>query len=180
MRKENNQLILERKNCDRCSPNNGQVCSMLTCRTCNGTGKGKRGKVGGCRACFGSTQEVRWDIPIPCPHCNGNYQNVTPETFTDSLPEGMFASLEFRVIRSMAQMSMREQVFGVGVYSCVDYGTAFKQTDEEIIAEVKLHRGVQACSVVNSKGEFCSFVAIVVKPQGFSVVAAFEDLAKAA
>lgn len=171
MRREGNKIIFERKNCTRC--HEGTKPSRVPCRECSGTGKGKRGKVGGCKKCYGSGSEWNQEIRETCPHCKGDYKNAEPETYTDYMPKTIWESLEFRVIRGTGP-NVLESLIGIGtVYTSTDYGRAWDSTDENIIAGVRSSSSHQACKVCDEQGNLCQYIAINVGKNGYTVKSVF-------
>lgn len=60
------------------------------------------------------------------------------------------------------------------VFTCTDYGRAWRATDAEVVADVLDNSGShQACKVAQDNGTLCDHVAIIVKPGGYAVKAVF-------
>lgn len=172
MRIENGRLVFDKKACSCCKE--GKTCSVDACPECKGTGRGKRGKVGGCRKCNGSRKYYNWERKVTCDICHGNYQDFQDETVYDYIPKGLFASMPFKVVRQYAGQSFNEQYLGLGmVFGCTDYGAAWGRNDADIIADVKTNYSHQACKIAKEDGTLAKGITIVVKPQGYSVVAEF-------
>lgn len=173
MKIENGKIVLKTK---ECICQEGKQAGLMKCPACKGTGRGKRGGLRGCKQCYGSRQVVDWNNPIPCTYCKGDYKNV-PETMTDYISEQIWKSLSFKTVRANAPTTFNEEYVGIGyVYCCNDYGDAWNANkDEELIEEVKNHRGgIQACAIAKDDGTVCDYVAIIIKPTGYSVKAIFK------
>mgnify|MGYP006271596401 CR=1 FL=1 len=175
MKLVNGKLVMGKKDCRCC--NQGQTAASITCNNCNGTGKGKRGKVKGCKNCFGNGQKFSWDHPVTCSTCNGNYQGFDTENLYDSVPEELWNGLQFKVYRHNRPLTGNESLLGFGcVFSCTDYGDAWKEHDDDkVIANVKKHTYHQAVKLARDDYTVCSHVGIFVAPGGYSVRAVFDD-----
>jgi len=173
MKLENGKLVMERKDCHWCDQ--GKRPGKAKCGTCDGTGKGKRGKVRGCRTCYGNKTVPDFNNTVACDLCGGSWQGSQEETLYDYLPESVWQGLAFKVYRNAVPMTFNEQYVGVGcVFSSTDYGDAWKGTDEAVIAEVKEHTSHQACKVAREDGTLCNHVGIFVMPGGYAVRAVWE------
>lgn len=172
----NGKLVMGRKNCN-CTE--GKRAGRVTCPTCKGTGKGKRGKPRGCQGgCFGDGQKWSWENPITCTNCNGNYVGFEEEDRYDYVPDSIWKGLEFKVYRHARALTGNESLLGIGcVFSCTDYGDAWKANDDAaLIAHVRESSGHQATKVTKEDGTVCSHVGIFVCPGGYSVRAVFDDV----
>jgi hypothetical protein len=183
MRIENGVVILERKDCS-CGDGTQAQEKWKVCPKCHGTGKRGSGRCRNCNA-KGSWYRkkrpgyVAWydhDDPVPCKSCGGNYKDFRAETWMDSAD---FSFLPVVVVRSDRRASWGEQHLGVGLGSCVDYGRHKKQSDEQIIADVKrayLERA-QICKAVNNKEEMllAKRVLVLTSDMGYSVLGSWED-----
>lgn len=167
MFRQGNTIVMEKKVCSRCQQ--GQVSTEQFCPDCKGTGNGKRGGRGRCQRCYGKGRVWSWDHPATCHECNGQYENHENENETDYLPKEIWQSLEFRVIRSQRGMTTGESLLGFGcVFSCTDYGQAWKRSDDEVIADVRSHNSTQASKVLKD-GHLPEYIGIFVMPGGYSV-----------
>lgn len=167
----NGKLVLGRKDCGHCDK--GTVATKAPCQTCKGTGNGKRGGKRSCRPCYGAGYVWDHDRRATCDHCGGNYRDAEPESVTDYLPPDVFPSLSFEVYRN-ATMTTAESLLGMGcVFSCGDYGEATRQSDADLIADVKSHGSVQACKIAKDDGTLCAHVGIFVTQNGYKVQAVF-------
>lgn len=174
MQIENGRLVMGRRSCSRCTQ--GKVPGEKRCQICEGSGRGKRGKLRGCQACFGSGSMPDFDSKVTCPQCLGSYASHEAEDIYDYIPDTIWESLKFCVYRIQKGMSFNEQHIGAGcVFSCTDYGIAWGQGDEEVIDKVRKHHSHQACKIAKEDGSLCSFVVITVMPNGYSVRAAWSD-----
>lgn len=174
----NGKLVLGTRNCTYCCYGEpGKMAGKKVCDSCKGTGNGKRGKPGGCRDCYGDRTRPDWDNPETCPQCNGAYADASPETMSDYLPPGMFASLEFRTQRHERRATVNESLVGFGfIFCCTDYGAAWKAADDAaLVANVKSHGSTQASSVAKDDGSLCRYVLITVMPGGYTVRAVFDE-----
>lgn len=169
---ENGKIILGHKNC-YCE--DGTQSTRIPCGECKGTGNGKRGGRGGCRKCNGSRNDYDHINRSTCSRCKGNPTNFERETLCDYLPDGVWESLTFKVIRNNAPMSIAESLIGIGcVFSCTDYGTAWKRNnDDELIASVKESKSHQATNIATDDGTICDFIGIFVNQMGYTVKAVF-------
>lgn len=113
------------------------------------------------------------EYTVKCTQCGGTGKKK--EEITDPFPTGLFGQLTFKVFRAERELTWNEQHLGAGcVFSCVDYGEAWKGSDKELIVKVKAHTWIQACKVAKDDGKLCSYVGIFVAPHGYSVRAIFE------
>lgn len=166
------KLVLGKQNCN-CR--DGTRCGERRCPICEGTGKGKRGKVSGCKNCYGSGKTIDTKNRIVCSVCNGSYVNFRNETMYDDIPMVIWNELKFIVYRKKREMSGNEMFLGIGcVYSCNDYGQAWAKPDEWVIESVKSHRAGPAQDIVNEDGTFCDHVGIFITPEGYSVRCVFD------
>lgn len=171
MKIENGKIVLGRKDCFHCQE--GTVPARIPCTVCNATGKGPRGKVGGCKTCFGSGKS--WDSSIrkTCKHCNGNYKEAEPETDCDYLPHSEWETLTFKVYRGNGP-NIIESLTGIGiVYTSADYGRAWESPDDSIIAKVRANRHHQACKVCDKELNVCDHIGIYVGRNGYTVKPVF-------
>jgi hypothetical protein len=89
---------------------------------------------------------------VTCPVCNGTAR--VPENSCDTMPDEMYLALPFKVYRHNRELTYGESLLGWGcVYSCEDYGAAFKSSDEKVLADVRGHGFVQLCKVANKELE---------------------------
>jgi hypothetical protein len=167
----NGKLVLGKKNCN-CG--DGTVSTRVTCKSCNGSGRGKRGGARGCKPCYGNGTTYDHDKRSVCPQCNGNFKDHDDEDTCDYLPAGVFAGFTFRVYYG-GQMTIGEALMGLGcVFSCGDYGAAWKErNDEKLIADVRQHSGVQATKVVDKDNNVADHIGIFVTPSGYTVKPVF-------
>mgnify|MGYP000154895312 FL=1 len=175
----NGKLVLETKNCINCM-GTGHPLAMKTCPECKGSGNGKRGKVRGCRECFGKGKVVisERDESKACGHCEGN--KIVPETIYDAVPKEIWESIEIRVNRNpQKRMGFNEQYLGVGyIVSCTDYGAAWQQNDDAaLIADVRKNNTyVQATNLVNEKTlEVVHYIEVTVGRGGYTAKGHFND-----
>jgi predicted RNA-binding Zn-ribbon protein involved in translation (DUF1610 family) len=135
-------------------PNDGTPQRGKACATCGATTK---------RHSYYKTGEI-----VPCGYCKGTMQVL--ETSTDYASKEIWNSLEFKVFRSERAQTMRESLFGLGVYSCTDYGDHKKLTDSELIEKVRNSGPHQVCKFINELGKILS-IGIFCNSNGYSVVA---------
>lgn len=181
MRIENGQLILEKKNCTHCRL--GSVPSRISCPKCNGTGNGPRGGKRGCRNCHGFGDSWDHDNRVVCDYCNGDYYESQLETPFDHIH---FAKddVEIKVVRDLEarELTLEESYFGVGLFSCTDYGRHKTKSDDELIEdafhfEEKGTAWTQGIKLIKDKHNLaiCNYLAIVTADQGYSVIPIFEE-----
>lgn len=171
MQIQNGKVILST---EPCYCGDGTQNGHRTCSKCNGTSKGPRGKIGGCRACYRG-KVVDPTVRVPCDRCNGT--TIVPEDrFSTRIPVEVWQTLTFKVYRQDRGISWNESHLGAGcVYSCSDYGNAWdKLTDAQIIDEVKKSTGHQVCKLTREDCTICDHIAIIVNRGGYSVRAAWE------
>jgi DnaJ-class molecular chaperone len=162
------KLVLETKNCSNCD--NGTVPSKISCKKCNGSGNGPKGGKGRCRSCYGSGSVWDHDNREKCKKCNGIFENAEKETMCDYIPEFIWESLPIRVEKINKKTTWNEQNLGLGfIFCCVDYGRAYHDNDEKVIADVKKHKGVQASKIVDDNYNFAKEIVVTVKLDGYQV-----------
>lgn len=94
---ENGKMVYGMRSCSPCF-GEGKVANRIICRTCSGSGNGKRGGKGQCQKCYGSGREYDHINKITCPVCNGvNSKASKPANRYDSMPQAVWESFEFRV-----------------------------------------------------------------------------------
>ena len=176
---ENGKMVFGLRHCSRCF-GDGLVAKSIPCRTCLGTGNGKRGGKGQCKKCYGSGREYDHVNKITCPDCNGvNSHACEPATRYDSMPESVWQSLEFRVFRSQRPQTWVEAYLAIGcVYSVTDYGRHQQMTDEQLIETVRTSTGHQACKVTNLDGTVAKYIGIFTSDNGYTPIAVFEQETK--
>lgn len=151
--KRSRTLELEAKDCNYCGRNAqpGTMAGRKTCDTCNGTGRGPRGKIRGCRDCFDGSVPDFVNV-VPCSLCGGNYKNFSMETFCDTAPLAAIRELPISIVRADRGNSFNENYLGVGtLWSCTDYGSRWGGDDSELLSEVWEQLGedrVQAMKIV--------------------------------
>jgi hypothetical protein len=91
---------------------------------------------------------------------------------TDYIPKEEFKKIPIKVIRQERKLSWFEQTFGVGLYSCVDYGRSREKTDEELAESVRGHTH-QLCKVYRDR--LCDYVGVFVGDNGYSVVGLWKE-----
>lgn len=176
-----NHIILENRECYNCIiDHKGFIYSDKKCPECNGTGKSKKGTgKGDCKVCHSFKTVVDFDNYKPCPICKGT--NSIKESAYDfiSSTSGLWEGLEFIVIRTEQYNTWIDSYIGLGsVYSVVDYGNAYHNTDENIINEVKANNSChQLIKIVNNENELklCDKIGIIVRKDGYQVKALFEN-----
>ena len=168
-------LLFEKKDCEVCTK--GEIPAQRVCPVCNGTGKGTRGKVRGCKRCYGNKTVADMTRNQPCLKCKGNYKNFETENAYDYLPKAIYENLEFRVIRTKRQMNFNESHIGEGtIFCCTDYGAAYRLNDDkELIQSVRNHTSHQACKFLDKNNRFCDHIEIVVKEEGYVVIPAWNQ-----
>jgi len=177
--RELHAIVLGMKDCTRCYPNKGKVCSYKVCPECNGTGLGKRGKKGGCRnSCFKTIiplyHVVDWDNPVNCHECGGNYQNQANENDCDSVSREIVREIPFKfeVVRLARENNWNENYLGCGCfYSCQDYGRTVSQTDKVILSKLQddFYKGSHQLTKFLINGQLCTKILFVVTTDGYSV-----------
>lgn len=162
MRIENGTLILE--TC-KCYCTDGKTRVGIRCKN---DGRKQRGKP--CELCGSKSKNHNMSYEyVTCSYCAG--VGTRPETIYDYMPNSMWQSLNVVVKRLDAKLSPYERVLGAGVYSCVDYGRSWSTTDDALIAEVRASTGHQACKIVTQEGRLLTTICIVVRKDGYSVIA---------
>jgi hypothetical protein len=179
---ENGKMVYGKRDCSTCM-GSGTRPTKITCRTCKGTGNGKRGGLRQCKTCYGNTHEYDHVNRVDCPDCKAKGLDplrAQDTTAYDTLPQDIWESLEFRVVRQdQRKQSWAEQYLALGcVYSVTDYGRHSTMTDSELIAEVKKPFGHQACKVVDKDNNVAKFIAIITSDNGYTPVAVFESEVK--
>lgn len=172
---ENGKMIFGTRECSQCY-GAGKIAKQIPCRTCKGSGRGKRGGARGCKACYGFGHEYDHVNRVVCPTCNGlNSMASEPATRFDTMPDSIWQGLEFRVVRSNRRQTWSEAYLGYGcVVSVTDYGRHKDMTDDQLIEAVRNGSSShQACKVTREDGTVASFVAILTNDNGYSVVASF-------
>jgi hypothetical protein len=166
------KIVLETRECSWCN-GKGIKPAQVACPLCKGTMRGPRGGRNSCRKCYNG--KVASDtLTVPCPRCNG--AKIEPETMTDFMPEELWKSLPFKVIREAnGRFGFNENFLGLGyVFTCGDYGAAWTANDEAaLIEDVRNTRIHQACAVAMGDGTLCEYVAILVTPNGYKVRAVY-------
>lgn len=186
MQIENNHLVLETRPCSTC---NGslRINEWITCSACNGSGKKDPTKPKGrnCPVCGdnASNSLIRGKVLSIgtgiCPCTRTETPGIEAETIYDSAPDSMFQALEFRVYPSNRHQTFAENLLGVGVYSCSDYGRYRNQTVDELIADVRKHTYVQACKFVHRDDmTVCDHIGIFCNDSGYTVQAVWGDPAE--
>lgn len=180
-KREGNKLIPVSRDCRECF-GKGTIWAEAykPCPKCRGTGLKGRGK---CRECNGYQRPNQPNGTVAdytkqktCPHCNGKPEAFDIPDMTDYLQDEIWQGLTFKVYRDERPLSWNESHLGFGcVYSCMDYGTAYKSSDEEIIEVVRKHTGHQACKVVRDDGTLADHVGIFIATGGYSVRAVFDS-----
>ncbi len=173
----------------------------VKCFSCNGFGKigGKystgyktqamANKHGNrrCRTCKGSG-EYTFAMTNSCTRCRNGKEiseihpgDVYPDGFsncdhlTESVAETLVNEWEFVVSRDGNGLSWAESFLGLrSIWSCTDYGTAWKNSDESLIEHVKddlRKRGTQYTNVID-KGSNTIVYRIVIRltVNGYSVI----------
>jgi hypothetical protein len=174
MKIENGKLVLGKTNC---SCGDGTESTRIVCPECKGTGRGKRGGAGGCKKCHGLRYTYDHEKRAVCKRCNGNFIDHDDETTCDYLPAGVFAGFDVRVYYTN-NMTVGESLLGLGcVYSCGDYGEAWKNRSDDfkakLIADVKGQTGVQATKVVDANLNVCDHIGVFVSERGYTVKPVF-------
>lgn len=119
----------------------GHVAGRKTCPTCNGTRRGKRGKVNACKDCF-SGMVVDPTKAVVCEGCNGT--TIIPETDTDyasaEFMQQVFKLAPITVTTQNRGQSFNETYIGLGLfYGCTDYGRAndaYKTNPQAFVASL--------------------------------------------
>lgn len=170
MRIENSKLILERRECLWCRGTR-LIPGKKPCATCHGTGKGTRGKENGCRECHGYRTATDFINMVSCTTCT---DGTEPETLYHYAPDSIWQSFRFVVYRENRRLTWGESYIAHGlVFSCTDYGAAYRMPDDAVIDEVKTHKGHQACKFTADDGTLADHIAIIVTRDGYSVDAVF-------
>jgi len=184
MYRDEDTLVLEKKDCGRCTHREewrGTVPTEKPCPVCDGTGKGPRGGRRGCQNCRGSGTVWDHENRQPCPRCGGDWKDAEDETVYDKMPPEIIQSLDFRVYRDPDRpRTLNEGLLGFGtVCSVTDYGRYKALTDTELIDKIKSGHsiatfGVQALKIVDDTLEFPDHIGIFCHSQGYSVRAVHE------
>jgi hypothetical protein len=171
MKIQEGRIVFETTRCHSCLFGNpGKVAGKNPCSECQGTGKGKRGKVGGCNKCYGYRTEPDFVNLKECSVCSGSGR--VPETITDCIPDEIVKSLPLEIIRTDRRATWQEEYLPIGLlYSCIDYGTLASLDDTRAIEKVRaeLH-SVQACKVVQDD-RLCHALQVIVRTNGYAVQA---------
>ncbi len=170
---ENRTVILESKPCYGCDGTGKRFANeWQVCPDCNGTGNGKRGGRNGCRKCSGMGKNIVVTKRLEtCPNCNGT--GNMPENRSDCVPPEWWNLFTFKVYRQERKQTYNEYLLGIGcVYSCTDYGTAARMSDETVIAEIKNEKGgdfLQLCKIANKENKLADHIGIFINENGYSV-----------
>lgn len=164
------KIVLEIKQCGWCD-GKGTSPARVRCPKCRGTRRGPRGGRGGCSCLDGTAYSDT--LRETCGRCNGAKTEM--ETITDYATPEMWQGMTFKVIREeKGRFGFNEEYLGVGyVYTCSDYGQAWKNTDESVIADVRKSTGHQACKFAKDDGTLADHIAILVTPNGYKVKAVY-------
>jgi len=102
-----------------------------------------------------------------CCMCRG--KGKKQEDSCSSMPQKLFESLDFMVVRTNLQQTFNEAYLGIGcVFSCTDYGRHKNMTDEELINSVKSNTFNQATKVVDDNDNVMP-ILIITSDNGYSV-----------
>lgn len=177
------KLVLGMRTCFSCD-GSLRVADWVTCKACAGTGKKDPRKPKGlnCPACkSGASCGLKGKIvEINVKDCRC-VETATPgmqaENICDIVPREWIDALPIAVYRSERPQGISENLFGSGLYSCVDYGGWQKKTDEELIADVRRSAGyVQAIKIVReSDMRICSSIGVFCNRGGYSVMPVYEN-----
>jgi hypothetical protein len=178
------KLVLSKRKCNMCQDGTRQ--EFLRCPN---YGKAQKGKP--CLHCGSKTKDghkyIETGKTLPCGYCNGTM--IVEEGICDFAPEFFFDHLPIKVYRQDREGSWNETYLGHGcVFSCVDYGTAFKENDDtRIIAKVREHvnKGEQAIKFIRGSDDYtiADHIGIFVHRHGYSVRSVFgnaKEVAKSA
>ena len=182
-------VVLESKDCTACQyhdpPGKQRKMKWRVCEKCKGTGRRGNGRCRNCNAKYpgdgANPGFVKFydDTDLEaCRKCGGDYKDREQENLSDNLPVTIWLDVPITVGGSNQRgMGIGEQLFGVGIYTVIDYGRHKASTDDELIEYMRkeLVTGktrVQAIKTVRSRDDltFCSGCAILRADQGFSVV----------
>jgi hypothetical protein len=174
---DNSAIVFDPARCHSC--HDGVSPRQIKCRTCRGTGNGVRGGRGGCRTCHGSGHGYDAKDLVTCRYCDGTGYRGSEDTCS-AMPHGFLDALgvTYEVVRQDRAELMAERLFGLGFYSCGDYGDAWKANDDDaLIAKVResLNTGyTQLTKLLADHRDVSTLsrrVVILVHRQGYSVVA---------
>lgn len=159
-----------------------RVNDWVTCTACKGTGKldPRKPKGRNCKVCGSSSYAKGKVLALNCKDCYCT-TTATPgkqaENICDTVPKEWIDALEIKVYRSTRPQGISENLFGSGLFGCVDYGRWQNRTDEELIADVRwsaIH--VQAVKITReSDMQLCSSIGVFCNDGGYSVMPVFED-----
>lgn len=176
------KVVLGLRECSSCS-GSLRVNDWVTCTACKGTGKLDPSKPKGrnCPVCKESSSYARGKVlALNCKDCHcttTETPGMQAENICDTVPKEWIDALEIKVYRSNRPQGISENLFGSGLYSCVDYGRWQKRTDEDLIVDVRGSATyVQAIKIVNRETlQLCSSLGVFCNDGGYSVMPVFED-----
>lgn len=170
MKLKNNNLVFEVVNCWHCQ-GKGTFEYGTFCPNYN---KKMYGKV--CKYCGSKSQhghKVTGKEIKECDICKGT--GKVQETESDFLPKEIWQNLTFKVTREQRNLTLGESLLALNlVYSCTDYGRAWKETDENLIDSVKNDQGSHQVNKIYKDGNLCNYINIILTQNGYTVVAVFD------
>lgn len=153
---------------------------LINCLSCNGAGQreyniicpanGRKQYGKPCEVCNSRQQRHNYYKTSKefCKLCQG--KGKVREDIYNTLPNEIYTNLIFSVKRDSQPMTFNEAYIGhKTIFTCVDYGAAWKSSDEAIIKDVKNHKFHQASKFADDSGYLRQNVVIIVKPQGYVV-----------
>lgn len=160
----------------------GKQPGRKTCPTCNGTRRGPRGKIGGCRACYNGTVPDFANL-VTCERCNGTAS--VPETTCSRLPDDvrrMFWDITpVRVFLADRGISFNESYLGLGtLYSMADYGRAWEGMEKDRegtlrkITDEMRKESIQATTIMDKSKRLCDHIVVIITRGGYSVRPSFK------
>ena len=160
-----------------CFCGDGTQSGYSRCTVCGGTGKGKRGKMGGCKRCYGRGSEVNHAIRIPCATCNGT--TLVKDDWCSNIPQEacVFLAENITITRQARVNNWNENYLGLGsLWTVQDYGAAWSGDDDKLkekVASEILRGHVQAVKVVpveeGLRSRMCDGIVVRVRQDGYSV-----------
>lgn len=170
---ENGKMVYGKRECSDCM-GSGLKAARITCRTCNGSGNGKRGGLRQCKTCYGFGHEYDHVNRVTCPTCKGiDPMHAQDATEYDYMPKELWDAFEFRVVRRDQAQTWAAAYLAIGcVFSVTDYGKHKEMTDAELIDKVRTSAGVgvQACKVVDKDGTVSPYITILTSDNGYEVI----------
>lgn len=168
------KLVYGLEDCVMCDEN-GKVFGRMTCPKCKGTHRTKGGfGKGECRNCLdGKINDFDPAHKIFCSVCNGSHK--VQANSCSYVPDEVVEAIPMRVFRSDRAQTLAEYLFGVGLFSCTDYGRHAQMSDEDLVADVRRSATcVQGTKIAKDDGTLCDYIGIFCNHSGYTVQGVWE------